>query len=168
MSEPKVSAIPNILTTARLIAGLVMFCAFWQAWPAAWPFVSTLLTPEDIDAMMRWAVYAFIFGALTDLFDGLLARHLHAETRWGAILDPIADKILVCGTILGLINLQPQSWLSLPFALILFREFAVSALREAAAAKGVSVHVSYMRQMENRRSAFGIGLATLGPSLVCL
>jgi cardiolipin synthase len=84
----------------------------------------------------RWAVWAFVIAAITDFFDGWLARKLHAESVWGAILDPIADKVLVCGALLGLMSLGPQPDGALPAGLILFREFAVSALREVTAGKG--------------------------------
>jgi cardiolipin synthase len=82
--------------------------------------------------------------AVTDYFDGWLARKLDAVTVWGAILDPIGDKVLVCGAILGLMALGPQPLVVLPCGLILFREFTVSALREVGAGKGVKLPVTML------------------------
>src|SRR5690606_18728792 len=106
--------------------------------------LSARLTPEQQFALQRWAVIAFFVSAITDFFDGWLARKLHAESLWGAILDPIADKVLVAGAVLGLMSLGPQPAAALPAGLILFREFAVSALREVTASKGVRLKVTLL------------------------
>jgi CDP-diacylglycerol--glycerol-3-phosphate 3-phosphatidyltransferase len=82
--------------------------------------------------------------AVTDFFDGWLARRLNATSVWGAILDPIGDKVLVCGAVLGLLALGPQPMVVLPAGLILFREFTVSALREVGAGKGVKLPVTML------------------------
>ena len=134
---------PNILTSMRLVLALFMFVAFAAAVGAV-PYVSDQLTPDQQFALQRWAVYAFILAAVTDFFDGWLARKLDAESVWGAILDPIGDKVLVCGAILGLLSLGPQPMVVLPAGLILFREFTVSALREVGAGKGLKLPVTQL------------------------
>ena len=136
-------SLPNILTGSRLVMALFMFVAFAAA-AGAVPYVSNRLEPEAQFALQRWAVYAFVLAAVTDFFDGWLARKLHAESVWGAILDPIGDKVLVCGAILGLLSLGPQPMVVLPAGLILFREFTVSALREVGAGKGVKLPVTLL------------------------
>ena len=136
-------SIPNILTFVRLLAGVMMFL-FLAAAAGGVPFISERLTPDSQFALERWSLIAFVLASITDFFDGWLARKLHAESVWGAILDPIGDKILICGAILGLAALGPQPQIAIPFALILFREFAVSALREGAAPKGVKIPVSFL------------------------
>jgi len=136
-------SLPNILTGSRLVMALFMFVAFAAA-AGAVPYVSDRLEPHAQFALQRWAVYAFVVAAVTDFFDGWLARKLDAETVWGAILDPIGDKVLVCGAILGLLSLGPQPWVVLPAGLILFREFTVSALREVGASKGVKLPVTLL------------------------
>ena len=108
------------------------------------PGLSDRLTPDMQFALQRWAVYAFVIAAVTDFFDGWLARKMHAESVWGAILDPIGDKVLVCGAVLGLMALGPQPMVLLPAGLILFREFTVSALREVGAGKGVKLPVTLL------------------------
>jgi len=136
-------SLPNILTGSRLIMALFMFVAL-AASTGAVPYFSNRLEPEQQFALQRWAVYAFVFAAVTDFFDGWLARKLDAVSVWGAILDPIGDKVLVCGAILGLLSLGPQPFVVLPAGLILFREFTVSALREVGAGKGVKLPVTLL------------------------
>jgi CDP-diacylglycerol--glycerol-3-phosphate 3-phosphatidyltransferase len=136
-------SLPNLLTGSRLIMALFMFVAFAAA-AGAVPYFSDRLEPDTQFALQRWAVYAFVLAAVTDFFDGWLARRLKAESVWGAILDPIGDKVLVCGAILGLLSLGPQPMVVLPAGLILFREFTVSALREVGAGKGVKLPVTVL------------------------
>ena len=134
-------ALPNILTSMRLVLALFMFVALAAA-AGAMPYVSERLDPPAQFALQRWAVYAFVVAAVTDFFDGWLARRWNATSVWGAILDPIGDKVLVAGGILGLMSLGPQPMVVLPAGLILFREFTVSALREVGAARGVKLPVT--------------------------
>jgi CDP-diacylglycerol--glycerol-3-phosphate 3-phosphatidyltransferase len=136
-------SLPNILTSMRLVLAFFMFVALAAA-AGAVPGISDHLTPEAQFALERWAVYAFIIAAVTDFFDGWVARKMHAESIWGAILDPIGDKVLVCGAVLGLMSLGPQPMVLLPAGLILFREFTVSALREVGASKGVKLPVTML------------------------
>ena len=96
--------LPNLLTGLRL--ALALFTFFGLATAA---LLSDTLTPANQFALERWAFVAFVVAAITDFFDGWLARKLDAMTVWGAILDPIADKVLVCGAILGLLSLGPNA-----------------------------------------------------------
>lgn len=165
MTGEKVNPIPNILTLIRLIGGVVMFLLL-AGGTGGIPFFSAYLSPDTQFALQRWALYMFVIASITDFFDGFLARKLHAESRWGAILDPIADKILVCGTILGLFALANAGdpSLALPSALILFREFAVSALREAAAARDVQIKVSFLAKAKTTIQLVALGVMLLAES----
>jgi CDP-diacylglycerol--glycerol-3-phosphate 3-phosphatidyltransferase len=136
-------SLPNILTGSRLVMALFMFVAL-AASTGGVPYLSNRLEPQTQFALQRWAVYAFVLAAVTDFFDGWLARKLNATSVWGAILDPIGDKVLVCGAVLGLLSLGPQPMVVLPAGLILFREFTVSALREVGAGKGVKLPVTLL------------------------
>lgn len=133
-SAHKANPIPNILTGIRLAAGVVMFLLLAGA-TSGFPFVSAMLSPDDQFAMYRTGFWIFVIAASTDWIDGYLARRWNAETRWGAILDPIADKILVTGAILGVLTSGSVQQIIIPCGLILFREFAVSALRETMAGR---------------------------------
>lgn len=137
-------SLPNILTSLRLVLALFMFLALAAA-AGAIPYVSERLDPLAQFSLQRWAVYAFVVAAVTDFFDGWLARKMNATSVWGAILDPIGDKVLVCGAILGLLAMGgAQPMIVLPAGLILFREFTVSALREVGAGKGVKLPVTLL------------------------
>ncbi|MGI4817694.1 MULTISPECIES: CDP-diacylglycerol--glycerol-3-phosphate 3-phosphatidyltransferase [unclassified Brevundimonas] len=130
----KPNPIPNILTGIRLAAGVVMFLLLAGA-TSGWPMISTMLSPDDQFAMYRIGFWIFVIAASTDWIDGYLARRWDSTTRWGAILDPIADKILVTGAILGVLTSGSVQQIIIPCGLILFREFAVSALRETMAGR---------------------------------
>jgi CDP-diacylglycerol--glycerol-3-phosphate 3-phosphatidyltransferase len=93
--------------------------------------------------LVSYAFVAFVVAAVTDFFDGWLARKYDAVSLTGAVLDPIADKILVCGALIGLVALGARQ-IVLPAGLILFREFAVSALREVLAPRGVKLPVTFL------------------------
>ena len=101
--------LPNLLTSLRLVLALLTFFGLAGA-----ALLSDRLPPETQFALERWAVFAFVIAAITDFFDGWLARKLHAESLWGSVLDPIADKVLVCGAILGLLALAPNAAVAIP------------------------------------------------------
>jgi len=132
--------IPNVLTIARLILCLVMFAAFVAMAPAAIGGAA----PVDPKILTWTIVISFVVAAVTDFLDGYLARRWNVVSMAGAILDPIADKVLVCGAILGLCALTSSLDLLLAGGLILFREFSVSALREVLAPKGIKLPVTFL------------------------
>ena len=125
--------IPNIITGLRLFAGVIMFLMMAGAAPFA--LSDGILSPALQESFSIWAFWIVVIAASTDWIDGYLARRWNATTRWGAILDPIADKILVTGAILGVMASGSLPGIAVPCGLILFREFAVSALRETVAGK---------------------------------
>jgi len=108
--------LPNVLTVLRLLAApalAVMFLYFNRPW-ADW-----------------FALVLFVSAAITDWFDGYLARAWKQTTKLGTMLDPIADKAMVVialAVILGYSSMSP--WRVLPATMILFREVLVSGLRE--------------------------------------
>lgn len=108
--------VPNILTTLRLIAApgvAVMFLYFTRPY-ADW-----------------FALVLFVTAAITDWFDGFLARAWKQESKLGAMLDPIADKAMVVIALMVIVGYSSMSpWLVLPATVILFREVFVSGLRE--------------------------------------
>ena len=108
--------VPNILTMLRLLAApgiAVMFLYF------ARPFADW------------YALALFVGAAITDWFDGYLARSWKQETKLGAMLDPIADKAMVVIALMVIVGYSSMSpWLVLPTTVIMFREVFVSGLRE--------------------------------------
>jgi CDP-diacylglycerol--glycerol-3-phosphate 3-phosphatidyltransferase len=146
--------LPNILTGSRLVMALFMFVALAAA-AGVVPWLS--LDAQSQLRLERWAFYAFVIASVTDFFDGWLARKLDAVSVWGAILDPIGDKILVCGALLGLLALGSNNMVVLPAGLILFREFTVSALREVGAGKGVKLPVTLLAKWKTTLQLVAIG-----------
>ena len=145
-------AIPNALTMLRIVLCLVMFGAFYILFEGLYgrvifPFLTSARP-------LAWTILVcFYVAALTDFLDGYLARKWNVVSTLGAVLDPIADKILVCGAIVGLIAIQGPlrqlddslgGWILIPGTLILFREFAVSAMREVLAPKGIKLPVTFL------------------------
>ncbi len=108
--------LPNILTVLRLLAapGVALMFLYFDRPYADW-----------------FALVLFISAAITDWFDGFLARAWKQETKLGAMLDPIADKAMVVIALMVIVGYSTMSpWLVLPATVILFREVFVSGLRE--------------------------------------
>jgi CDP-diacylglycerol--glycerol-3-phosphate 3-phosphatidyltransferase len=114
--------------------------------------------PPDLGLDLAWfSVIAFVVASVTDYFDGWLARRLGVTSLAGAILDPIADKILVCGAIVGLMIVGLPYIFGALGGLILFREFAVSALREVLAPRGVKLPVTFLAKTKTTLQLVALG-----------
>jgi CDP-diacylglycerol--glycerol-3-phosphate 3-phosphatidyltransferase len=133
--------LPNLLTFARLALSLAMFASLILI--AAAEHGAPI--PDALGVGLIWfSLAAFIVAGITDFLDGWLARRFKVTSVLGAILDPIADKVLVCGAIVGLIAVgMPNAFAALG-GLILMREFAVSAMREALAPRGIKLPVTLL------------------------
>ena len=121
--------VPTLLTWARIVAIPLIVGVFWL----------------DFDSATRnlIATVLFIIVALTDWADGWLARRLNQTSSFGAFLDPVADKFLVCAALLILVDLDRVN--PLIALVIIGREIAISALREwmaqIGASRSVAVHM---------------------------
>lgn len=121
--------IPTIMTWARIAAiPLIVGVFYLPIEPASRNLIATVL---------------FVVSAATDWLDGYLARKLNQVSSFGAFLDPVADKILVCASVLVLVHLgRADVFVAL---IIIGREIAISALREwmaqIGASKSVAVHM---------------------------
>lgn len=122
--------IPNIITMMRVLLIPVFLVVYYLDW--------------------KWAhqAGAFIFwlAAITDWFDGYLARKLKQSTAFGAFLDPVADKLIVAAALLMITQTYNSIYITVPAILLMSREIYVSALREWMGAQGKSdtVKVSFM------------------------
>ena len=96
--------------------------------------IMALVRADQIEGHFTYAAIVFAFAAFSDFLDGWLARRTTGGTVLGSFLDTTADKILVTGTLLALVSVDRVSiW---PAAIIIFREFAVMALRGVVAQGG--------------------------------
>ncbi len=120
---------PIFVTVLRL-ALIPVFVAIY-VWPGRWNHLG--------------AAAVFAVAALTDWLDGYLARRLKQTTRFGAFLDPVADKLVVVSAIVMMVGDHASLWLTLPGLVIVGREIVISALRE------------WMAEM-NRRGIVAVGL----------
>lgn len=136
--------IPNVLTVLRLFAApgvAVMFLFFARPW-ADW-----------------FALVLFVVAAITDWFDGYLAREWKQESRFGAMLDPIADKAMVVIALLvitGFSGMNP--WILLPATVILFREVFVSGLREFLGSTRGLLHVTRLAKWKTTAQMVAISV----------
>ncbi|MEN9770506.1 MAG: CDP-diacylglycerol--glycerol-3-phosphate 3-phosphatidyltransferase [Pseudomonadota bacterium] len=121
--------LPTLLTWARIIAIPLIVGVFYL--------------PLDAGTRNLMATVFFVVVALTDWLDGYLARRLNQTSAFGAFLDPVADKFLVCACLLVLLDLQR---VNVFVALIIIgREIAISALREWMATIGANRSVAVHR-----------------------
>ena len=128
--------LPNILTMSRiiLIFVFVVLANIRSDMPGFFiPQVAE--TPATICHIVAYIVA--ILAALTDFFDGFLARKYHLESDFGRMMDPLADKIFVVGTFVTMAEymLMP-GWIII---VVLTREFMVTGLRMLASRKGVVI-----------------------------
>lgn len=120
--------LPTILTLLRITLVPVFALCWYQT------HASAALVTASI----------FILASISDWLDGYLARRLGLATAFGAFLDPVADKIMVCTALVLLATNPPppisQPAMVVPTALIISREITMSALREWAAASSAEAH----------------------------
>ncbi|MAD44011.1 MAG: CDP-diacylglycerol--glycerol-3-phosphate 3-phosphatidyltransferase [Oceanospirillaceae bacterium] len=126
--------LPNILTLSRIVMIPLMVISFY--WLGA-------------QGKMVAAVL-FALAAVTDWFDGYLARKLNQTTPLGAFLDPVADKLIVAVALVLLVEDFASIWLTIPAAIIVGREIVISALREwmAELGKRANIAVSYVGKVK--------------------
>ena len=143
-------SLPNVLTYGRVVAvPVVVVCMFW---------------PEEF--WMRWvALGVFTAAAITDYFDGYLARAWSQQSALGRMLDPIADKLLVAACLLMLVaDRTISSWSIWAAIVILSREILVSGLREYLAELRVSVPVSTVAKWKTTLQLVALGFLIVGPA----
>jgi CDP-diacylglycerol--glycerol-3-phosphate 3-phosphatidyltransferase len=105
----------------------------------------------------------FLLAAITDFFDGFFARRYNRMTRLGALLDPIADKLLMSAAFISLVELGlARAWM---IVIIIGREFAVSGLRSIAAQQGVTIAASPLGKGKMISQVIAISLLILGYQL---
>lgn len=143
-------SLPNLLTYGRILAI-----------PA---LVGLLYWPKD--DWVRWIALAiYVLAAVTDFFDGWIARAWSQQSAIGRMLDPIADKLLVCALLLMLVaDGTIHGWSLWAAIVILCREILVSGLREFLAELKVSVPVSRIAKWKTTAQLLAMGFLVAGPA----
>ena len=141
------TSLPNLLTLSRIavipvVVGLFFVPEGWAAWTSCGLFAAA---------------------AITDYFDGYLARVWEQESVIGKFLDPIADKLLVAATLFMVVAFDRITGVSvLPAVVILLREVLVSGLREYLAGLNVGVPVTWLAKWKTTIQMVALGFLIVG------
>ena len=145
--------LPNLLTLSRIFAVPILVFLLWR--------------PAPLDYAITFVLYCIV--AITDYFDGYLARAHGQISRLGQFLDPIADKIMVAAVLIMLISSRkanPEPEIAglhiIAGLIILLREIIVSGLREYLASLQVSVPVSRLAKWKTTFQLVALGALILG------
>lgn len=136
--------LPNLLTWIRILAIPLVVVIFYL--PISWngPGAGIL----------------FALAGVTDYLDGYLARRLGQTSKFGAFLDPVADKLIVATALVLIVQTDPQPYLAVLAAIIIGREITVSALREWMSEVGAraKVAVTYFGKWKTTAQIVGISM----------
>ena len=140
--------LPNALASLRILLAPLMF---W-----------IILNPElftDNGFHISWNYYTasllFVLASATDFFDGYIARQWNQMTMLGAILDPLADKMLTLAAFLGLMMIgEASAW---AIYIIIVRELFITGIRTVAVSEGISVKASWAGKVKTVAQMIAIG-----------
>ena len=136
--------LPVLLTWVRIALIPLMIFLFYLQQP--WASLATAVV--------------FALAGITDWADGYLARLWQQESRFGAFLDPVADKLIVAVALILIVEREADFWVTLATTVIISREIVVSALREWMAEMGArkSVAVSMIGKVKTTAQMVSIPL----------
>jgi len=140
--------LPNFLASLRILLAPLMF---W-----------VILNPDfftsrgfDITWNYYFASLLFVLASVTDFFDGYIARQWNQMTLLGAILDPLADKMLTLAAFLGLMVMgEASAW---AIYIIIVRELFITGIRTVAVGEGISVKASWAGKVKTVAQMIAIG-----------
>ena len=139
--------LPNALAFFRILLAPLMFFMLVNA--------LGIFTQIHISWINYFAALIFVIASVTDFFDGYIARSWDQKTKLGAILDPLADKMLILAAFLGLMMLgRASAW---AVYLILVREFFITGFRVVMASDGVEVAASMAGKVKTVSQMFAVG-----------
>ena len=139
--------LPNALAFFRILLAPLMFFMLVNA--------PEIFAQIHISWINYFAALIFVIASVTDFFDGYIARSWDQKTKLGAILDPLADKMLILAAFLGLMMLgRASAW---AVYLILIREFFITGFRVVMASDGVEVAASMAGKVKTVSQMFAVG-----------
>jgi len=140
--------LPNFLASIRILLAPLMF----------WIVLNPQLFTQngfDISWNYYFASLLFVLASATDFFDGYIAREWNQMTLLGAILDPLADKMLTLAAFLGLMMVGvANAW---AIYIIIVRELFITGLRTVAVGEGLEVKASWAGKVKTVAQMFAIG-----------
>lgn len=138
--------IPNILTTLRILLVPVFI----------WIFYFTPVSDSYI-----WALVIFVVAEVTDYFDGMIARKYNLVSNYGKVMDPLADKLLTGAAFIGIALTQYYFMDWIIVGIIIFREIAVSVLREINARKKIYIPANIWGKLKTTLQMVGLTAALI-------
>ncbi len=162
-SPPRLVNIANILTMFRivLVPVVLVLILLLEPEPGGQSWIRWEIEPPPGHNLL-WSILAcilFVIASLTDILDGYLARKYNLITNFGKLLDPLADKLLVVGAMVMLVekNRLP-GWMAV---VIIARELAITSLRSVAGAEGVVIAASPLGKWKTIFQIFSISAIIL-------
>jgi CDP-diacylglycerol--glycerol-3-phosphate 3-phosphatidyltransferase len=151
--------VPNIFTLGRLVLTVIF---------VAMVLYSPKVARDDYARFLDVAFVLFVIAGLTDIFDGIVARRLNVTSKFGRMVDPLVDKVLVCGTFIcfaligepKLFGLGPAALAVIHWsvaAVLIGREVYVTVLRHMAEARGVDFAATVSGKIKMFLQSFAIG-----------
>ena len=141
--------VPNWMTILRIMVA---------------PVIAVLIWLDDVKTGYMPALTLFVLASISDFIDGWMARRLGVVSKLGAMLDPIADKVLIGTCLVSLAHVTEDGWwFILPATMIMTREFLISGLREFMAGRSVNMPVSVLAKWKTTLQLVAIGFLVGAP-----
>ncbi len=141
--------VPNWMTILRIVFA---------------PVIAVLIWLDDVKTGYMPALTLFVLASISDFIDGWMARRLGVVSKLGAMLDPIADKVLIGTCLVSLAHVTEDGWwFILPAIIIMTREFLISGLREFMAGRSVNMPVSVVAKWKTTLQLVAIGFLVGAP-----
>ena len=141
--------VPNWMTILRIMVA---------------PVIAVLIWLDDVKTGYMPALTLFVLASISDFIDGWMARRLGVVSKLGAMLDPIADKVLIGTCLVSLAHVTEDGWwFILPATIIMTREFLISGLREFMAGRSVNMPVSVLAKWKTTLQLVAIGFLVGAP-----
>ena len=141
--------VPNWMTILRIMVA---------------PVIAVLIWLDDVKTGYMPALTLFVLASISDFIDGWMARRLGVVSKLGAMLDPIADKVLIGTCLVSLAHVTEDGWwFILPAIIIMTREFLISGLREFMAGRRVNLPVSVLAKWKTTLQLVAIGFLVGAP-----
>ena len=141
--------VPNWMTILRIMVA---------------PVIAVLIWLDDVKTGYMPALTLFVLASISDFIDGWMARRLGVVSKLGAMLDPIADKVLIGTCLVSLAHVTEDGWwFILPAIIIMTREFLISGLREFMPGRSVNMPVSVLAKWKTTLQLVAIGFLVGAP-----
>lgn len=134
LKQPPIVNLPNVLTAARFVLSLVLFGLIgWR---------------ESVPGVWLWCLAVFAAAAVTDYFDGYYARKLGLTSTLGRNLDPVVDKVLMCGAFIFMLPVENSGLAPWMVVVVVAREIIITSLRGFVEGQGVNFGADWLGKLK--------------------